>query len=407
MVSDGSDGSARQVGGNAQLRGLSLYLAADPRGRVEQVELNPLQVTLGHTTIKADKLRIEQARTPGDGQQATAVVAERVTAENLVIASPLVTVKIGTLEARDGVRLKRSGAIIAQQLALGDVRVEIPDVMALRKPRPEGAPPPEPGERLAWEILDQLEGHLNVDLLVDFIGPIVGHREETHRFRVVIENGAIDYERLEGDVSWLERSFVDFAVGDDRLEVRRDIPLIPFYTGKPLLWWPLDEEGLALARRRKIRLRNLLHWELPEEERERRAGGSRVKLEQVEAQNIDVALALGEPAWLELGRLGRIRFAPAAEHGPPRAAVTGELHHHADQEYQPTKLEAAVGPLEGAIEGLKLGGTRLSAARVSPERLRGELVWTGMRPGGLVVAADKLLGEDVKLEPIRAAESEV
>ncbi|HTM21217.1 MAG TPA: hypothetical protein VL172_11940 [Kofleriaceae bacterium] len=397
-MSDGN-GSQRQLGGNAQVKGLTLLLAAEPRGRVEQVEVAPLQLGLGRTSVRADKVRIEKARTPGDGQQATLLVADRMLGDNLVLAGAGFTMTVASFEAREGVRLKRSGALIAQQLALEGVRFEFPDILAIGKR--DGEPADRPArEKLRWEILDQLEGHLNVDLLVDLTGPIVGRREETHHFRVVIENGAIDYERLEGDVHWLERSFVDIHVADDKLELRRNIPLIPF-SGKPLVHWPLDEEGLKLARANKVRLRNLLDWELPEEERERRAGGSRVKLNRVVAQNIDIALALAEPAWLDLGRLGRVRLAPAAEHGPPRAAITGELDHEAEQEARPTRLEAAVGPLEGALERLRLGAIELTSARLSPEKLRAELVWDEMRPTALVVVADRLLAEEVRFEPAR------
>jgi hypothetical protein len=391
----GGNGNQRQLGANAQVKGLTLFLAAEPRGRVEQVEVAPLQLGLGGTSIRAEKVRVEKARTPGDGQQATLLVGDRMVGEKLTLSAATFTMRVGRFEA-EGVRLKRNGALIAQQLALEEVRFEFPDVLALGR-RGEDAPE---RERLRWEILDQLEGHANVDLLVDLTGPIVGRREETHHFRVVIENGAVDYERLEGDVHWIERSFLDMKVADDRLELRRDIPLIPF-TGKPLLYWPLDDEGLELARAHKIRLRNLLHWEVPEEERERRASRGRVRFNRVEAQNIDVALALAEPSWLELGPIGRIRLAPAAEHGPPRAAITGELDHHADQETRPTRLEVAVGPLEGAIETLRLGGLLLSAKRVSPEKLRAELAWSATTPGALVVVAERLLGEDVRFEPNR------
>lgn len=417
------DDRERQLGGNAQLNGLIVWLTGgEPRVRTERLDLYPFNADFGSVTVKAERVRIEQLRTPGAGQPATALVGQRVSGQAVVIAGAGFSVSGARVEAPEGARLKRNGEVLAPELIIEDFRIDISDVKALRRHPPEGeaaAPSGEPaataGEvaaaaperpRLEWKILDVLEGHVNVDLLLDFTGPIVGRRQETHKFRIVIENGAIDYDRLEGDLNWVERSFVDIRVSEGALELTRNIPLIPF-TGKPLLRWPLDENGLELARRDRVMLRTLLSWELPEEERERRAssGGSRVKLNHIAAQNVDVALALAEPSWLDLGDHGRVQLVAAAEHGPPRASLTGELEHVAADQPRTTKLEAAVGPLEAVLDGIKTGALRISADRLFPERLRGELTWRGTTPGALVIRADRLVARDVRFTPVRRAAS--
>jgi len=384
----------RQIGGNAQVRGLMLWLAgAEPRGRVDKIELTPLQATLGPVTVGAEQVQLEQLRTPGDGQQATAAVADRVIAREVSIAGAGFELRAAALDAPQGLRVKRTGEVLADHLALDGFQVDIADVLGPREPQRERRP-------IRWDLLDVLTGHINVDLRVDLTGPLVGRRDETHHFRIDLDHGSVDYERLEGDVHWFERSFLGIEVVDDKLVLHRNLPLIP-WSSKALLWWPLDGDGLELARRKRVMLRNLLAWEIPGEERERRAGGSRIRLDQIAAQAIDIRLGLGGPGWIDFGEGGRVRVGSAADDDPAVFSVAGALEYVASEPLRTTELAAGLTGAFAQLERLRLGGILLTGDRLHATNLRAALTWTGIRPGRLVVSADRLEGDDVRILPIR------
>ncbi len=104
-------------------------------------------------------------------------------------------------------------------------------------------------------LLDGLAGEINVDLALDLTVPVIGRRRATHRFRIPIVDGVVDYMGLEGDLSTLESALLDFAIRDAALVLEMGNPVPPeTRPRKPILQWDLAPAGLDLARRDRIRL---------------------------------------------------------------------------------------------------------------------------------------------------------
>ncbi|CAN5920914.1 hypothetical protein BH11MYX4_BH11MYX4_26010 [soil metagenome] len=197
--------------------------------------------------------------------------------------------------ALDGKKITVGGAAIAA----GQVAVEL-----RRSSGADAAPAssvPLAGPLFDWQSLDTLSGQLDVDAAVDLTVPIIGRRKATHRLRVPIEGGTIDYRALEHNLATLEDALLDFSVRDGALVLERVNPLFPARgRGKPVVIWDLDAAGLELALRDRVRLavlpRARLAAEPPEGEREREPSKSSIALRELGLLRINARLALATPA---------------------------------------------------------------------------------------------------------------
>lgn len=256
-----------------------------------------------------------------------------------------------------------------------------------------------------WELLDGLAGELNADLHVDLAVPVVGSRRATHRFRLPVRSGTIDYMELEGGLSRLENSLLDFAVRGERLVLERGIPLLPTRgRGKPLLRWELGERDLELARQHRVRLAVLPKAEKPSsaelatdategnaEETTQEAGNdSRVALRRLGVDNLDVQLQLeprddGVAGLLRALAFEDLRVAGALEYAPEGATREGEI-------------TASARGLSTSLREVTLGGKRLALEHLalgSLTRARTRL-W-GLQPRELSLELSALACEGIRL----------
>lgn len=165
-----------------------------------------------------------------------------------------------------------------------------------RSERPRGSQRPNT-PWVSWSTLDRVAGHVDVDVDVDLTVPILGHRKATHRLRVPIQLGTIDYRALESDLATLENSFLDFSVRDRALVLERGIPLLPTRGhGKPIVIWDLSPADVELAERQRVRLSVLPHARLAREQEEPEEPRDNAKrsfgLEHLGLLGIDVRLSV-------------------------------------------------------------------------------------------------------------------
>lgn len=291
----------------------------------------------------------------------------------------------------DGPRLE----IPALQVAALQAAVEsLPGPRAAGDDEPARAPLP-----IDLEILDQLSGRFEVDLDVDITVPVIGRRKATHRLRVPIESGAIDYKELEADLSSLEDAFIDFELDDDRLILERRIPLIPG-TGKPILIWDLpDAAEMELARRDRVRLRRLPSFRVAADKKTRRQGPPSVELRHLAANDIDLLLSLSASraaialdgggheleGWLRRASLGELRAHGALFHDPGEAPA-------------PSTISVTGRELELGLAGVPLGSATLDAVAVAIATIESVVVgFVGVRPRSI---GARLVG--VSLEDLNA-----
>ncbi len=88
-------------------------------------------------------------------------------------------------------------------------------------------------------------------MVVDMKLPVLERRVATHRLRLDLREGALDFKQLEGGLSPLENAILDFEVEDAGLMLELDAVLVT----RQLVLWPLDVEGQRLARQGRVRLR--------------------------------------------------------------------------------------------------------------------------------------------------------
>ncbi len=255
-----------------------------------------------------------------------------------------------------------------------------------------------------YGVLDGLSGHLNVDVHVDIALPIIQHRRATHHLRIPIQDGSIDYRKLEHNLAPLEDSLVDFSVRDGALMLEVGIPLIRTRGhGKPILRWDLSAADLELAEDRRVRLavlpnvRSATMSEAPKEPPKEKDNDkeSSVRLLSLSAENLDAALQL-EPERSNNAALRQLSF--------DELQLSGGIHH--DPEGSPR-----AGTVRGSIKNLH---TLLRGLPVGASALRGELSlgamnelavhFSDLKPQRVFAQLERLTLKDVALvEPEQAA----
>lgn len=377
----------RVLSGGAVVAGARLGLAgARTSGSLPKVELAPFELELGSVTIRAKSVRGENVRFGPEAAGSSRYVCDYLRAEDVTIESPSVVVRLQAVELREGGRIKAERSVIIPDIAVEGLSIE-----TVAREAKAGAPKKEPKSRLrpqSFDFLDALTGHLNLDLFVDINGPLIGQRTETHEFRVPVHSGVIDYERLEGDVHWFERSFLDIEIVDDKLVLERNILGLPF-TSKALVWWPLDEDELGRARQHRVALKTLLHWEIPPDEAGRQKKGKTIHVNEVAARHIDVGLDV-KAASIDFGEAGRVELSASDEGSAIAGAeLAGDLLFHTKEADKGTELRAKVERIGGSCEDLAIGGIRLSG-HLELVALATKVAFDEFRPGALQASLDSV-----------------
>ncbi len=215
-----------------------------------------------------------------------------------------------------------------------------------------------------WRALDGLSGEIDVDVEVDLTVPLIGHRKATHRLRVPIAGGALDYRALENNLAALENALIDFALKDGVLRLERVNPLFPARGhGKPIVIWDLDAADHALAEQERVRLAVLPSARLAEGDAHEARDGhepakkSSVALRRLALHRIDVKLALAPITGPLVGQM-RLRNIAAL-------VLQGSVHHAPDEAQRPGSVLGELSGLSASLVGLPLGTSVLDVASLA------------------------------------------
>lgn len=325
----------------AHLRGFELHVGAVDV-HVEDAWLENVHVGWGRTGFWLEAKGIEASlvrfNALGSAMEARGVTAKDVT-------------------FRDGVSRARR---IAIERILGELRWAGSRKTTQRPPpRTKGAARLRPFD---LAVLDGLSGEVDVDVGLDLTVPVIGRRRATHRLRIPIDHGAIDYMSLERDLSALESSLLDFSLRDHALVLERGIPLLPTRgRGKPIARWRLDARDYALAEKHRVRLAVLPSIELEpsssdEASTKGNASKGKIALRELRLRPIDVRLRLTEKRDLE-GWLRALTFQSFELRGkvshPPQGDGSKE-----------GRLRAKGTSIRLAIAGAALGASELRQLRL-------------------------------------------
>jgi hypothetical protein len=383
---------------DADLRGAEFVHSPERIGHAagDRVELANVQAVLGGVLCRLSGALLERARVDWRARELL-IGAAVAGASGISLALPGsgLTVDIDRAELPGGLRTS-AGAIVIPELVVPEIRVVVDDLLALF------APSPKPGEKAAEKpaekpapfdlgFLDRVTGRLGVDMTLDMTIPVIGRREGTHRFRVPISGGLINYRELERDLSNFEDAFIDVEVRGQTLVIERAIPLIPGLE-KPLVVWDLDAEELELARRRLVRLRTIPRLRLAS-----RGGGgndkSSLAMRSLRFDDIDIEIAL-DPAQGRTDSIGRataekLHVVGRLVYEPQRTAESREA---TEARFSATRL--AAGPLELGRAG---GRARVEVDSIELGAIEdGVASFVGLRPRGA-----SFTGRDLRVRNLR------
>ncbi len=361
------------------------------------IDAKNLQTALGGFFVRLDGLQAQTSRASWEPDQ-TRYEAAAVTLRRLSTHNKQVELEADQLELPAGLDLGPEGLAVGE-LAIDQATLVLNDLTALLSPpdppapdpaTPAPDPPVEPGDpevpRLGLidlRLLDQLDGQVDVDATVDATVPVIGHRRATHHFRVAVDDGTINFKKLERDLASLEDAVIDFEVRNGHLVLERDVPIIPWLQ-KPIVTWALNDVERGLARKKVVRLRTLFNYSIPNENggeradgRTERSGG--VTLRSLSCDGVDVALRLAEPP------ADRSLVGPLSRATLAGLTITGGFGHVAEGTSPAGELTIAAADLDFSVRDLDIGGLRFSAANIHVDAIESaRLEFTGLRPGKLV-----------------------
>lgn len=379
----------------------AVFTAAAGGGAVEAATavLSDLQVGLGARVLRAGTVELNDVRVSW-GQGSVRVEARAARARQVTLIGQGLELVIDELGFPEGL-IYDGDALAAPLLEAAEARVGV--TLGQRRP----ASPRPTGERsrpgVDPRLLDLLGGHVAVDVFVDTALPVIGHRRATHRFRLGVEHGTIDFQQLESGLSGLEDAFLDIELDGDAIVLERDIPLIPG-DAKPILVWKLDDAvELALARENRVRLRRLARFEVAGRREGGGGGGGKspVQLRQLKLQNIDAELSMSPAGAV----VAPDAAAQTLEGWLQRASVdilriTGEVDYaRGEGEPPPGTLSISGQALEATVAGVPLGRAALQRALLRVDALEHVAVgFAGLHPRTTEARARGLSVRELRLE---------
>lgn len=384
--------------------------------RTDRLGLFNVDATLGDVNLRCRELELSQPRVRFGGGKSLALECSRAVGREVELRTSAATLRLDEVTLPRGLRHGAEGTSVPC-LEVGKLRAEVPDLAGLLKGN-AGDSAPEPNTPAATRslpnlpLLDQLEGQVDLNLTLDVRLPVLKSRVATHRFRIPIREGSLNFKQLEHCLSGLEDAVLDFEVTREGLLFELDIiPGIPF-DNQTLLVWPMSGPELERAKKEKVvRLRRLLEYRLGDAivKQQRKAAAdkrpaasdeSSARLSQLDIEGLDVELRLTGPSELELGRSGKLRLGHAeGTTGCDQLQLRGELHHSARGHVAPGELSLRAQRLDVGLEA-ELAGKKLRVQRAKVEACSVDPVtFAGFTPGRLAAKLEGVRLYDFVLAP--------
>lgn len=301
---------------------------------------------------------------------------------------PGLSVRAGEVRVTEGLTLREHVATVPT-IELTDVTADL-DLEALFE-LAQDAPLPD------LDFLDAVSGHANLDATVGLIAsPAVPRLKSA--VRLSIREGAIDFKQLERGFHPLADAVLDFHVKGSRLELEKDIPLLP-WDESTLLAWRLDADDRALAAKNRVRLGKLVDVEILESGRREAGHVGCYGLGSLALENIDIDVSILRPR-IDVafaGGSGEVQLGLDGAPGLQGLRVRGAVRC-GQGGARTSKVDVTVQAVNAALRGLSFMGHGLSAERLVVADVSGEVTFEGLTPTRLTVNLPKVRLEGVTFE---------
>lgn len=352
----------------AEASGFTFQSKPSARLEVARAELRDLRVQLGETVIDIGALRVRDLQFTSHPSGPPTVIVGAAEATSCTVSGPWGTVTAESLSLEEGISFESGNlAIGSADVARAAVAVKL--ARGAGAPAGETAPAAAPRTAaMSWSFLDGISGRVHADVIVDAKVPIIKRRVATHKLRVLIEDGALDFKALEHDLSLLEDAMLDFELEGDRLILEKDLPLIPF-DNETLVAWPLDEEEKALAAANRVRLSTLARPEVQKRNAPAKKEKGGFELQRVDVDPLELELRLAGPARLTLPGGATIDLGGEDSAAVRSISVGGAIRHRPNDTPEPGHVAGTIQGIRVGVRDLPIGDRHLAVASLSIEKV--------------------------------------
>ncbi len=291
------------------------------------------------------------------------------------------------------VRADRGVELVAPYVSLSDMKLTVRGPFGSTTkpaaPAPVRAAMATALRQSKLRFLDSLSGRIYITVKVVLDLPVIGHRSLDQQLRVPIQEGSLDFRKLEDSLDWLEGAFLDIKHEGETLALAWKVPL--FGSAHDLIRWRLDHDATAMASFGRVPVRSLADFQLV-------AGGKpddkkRNPLKALSLDAIDVALSLLAPRSVEVGG-GVIMFGGDDQPGMVDLAVTGSIHDRG-----PGELKGTIGSIDTTIKDVQLGPVKLTADRLHFDGLdQLEVKFDGFTPQAVTMIVHRVTATNLALQ---------
>lgn len=307
-------------------------------------------------------------------------------------------IAVDRIEMSRGIMLTRGEhgvEIVAPHTTLSEMKLTVKGPFDRGGDKPAAKPAEERGLRQdKLRFLDSLSGRINLTIKVVLDLPVLGVRTLDQQLRVPIDEGSLDFRKLEDSLDWLEGAFLDIRHDARKLAVAWKVPI--FGSGRDLIWWELDDEASASATFGRVPVRSLADFRFGSGrggERESASDRRRKTLQALSFDGIDIALSLVAPRSLEAGG-GVIMFGGDDQPGMVDMRVTGSIRDRG-----PGALRGTIGSVDTTFKDVQLGAAQITADRLHFDGLDElEVTFDGFSPTSVTVVIHRVTATNLSLQ---------
>lgn len=333
------------------------------RLQVQSLCLRAVTASLGERRVRVGRVRLEGVEAAAD-EETLSFRCRQLELERVSVDGPEGRFEIDRIELPRGAELV-DGSLRADVITLGRLQAN-----AAKMRLASAAASPGEARPFALPILpdlpflDFVQGDFQVGVTVDLTLPVIKSKVTTQSLQISIQDGSIDFKRLERSLGSVLDTVLDFEVVKDELIFEIDpIPGVSF-DNITLVSWPLTTpDDRTLARQCRVRLRKLLDyhvnpWVLEQAGLTTGAkatkGDGAIALRRVEVEDLSIQAKVGGPSTTALAPYGEVTLGSEEGLAVGRFDLQGCVCFSPGVTREPTELGLTV-------EAVRLGQSHVQA----------------------------------------------